>query len=446
MMKPAPDLLNWTYSPDMRVETRLHRLFDAYPPRLRGDLSRVQAMLARLGNPHRTLPPIFHAAGTNGKGSTLAFVQAILEAGGLSVHKFTSPHLVRFEERLVFNGQDVSPDRLLALIDAVDAACHGEEISFFEFFTILFFVEAAQRPADAVLLEVGLGGLFDSTNVIDSCAAAIITRLSYDHTHLLGLTLPEIAAQKAGIIKRGCPVVISPQPDAGAAAALQAAAEGLQAPVAAWSVTPSAAGFEYKSAQRRLWLPLPALPGAHQVVNAGTAIAAVEQTDFAHRLNEESVARAMRHVRWPGRWQRLTEGALAALLPPGWELWLDGAHNDSGAEALAAELAHRRDDKPLHILTAFKGKKNPDDFYGPLQGHAATVQVIAGALFSDMPSVPMVAPAALTAHLEKLGFKAALAPNLESAIQSLVFQFQAPQRILVTGSLYLVGHALKVNG
>lgn len=430
----------------MRVETRLQRLFGAYPPRLRGDLSHVRAMLARLGDPHHRLPPVFHAAGTNGKGSTLAFVQAILEAGGLSVHKFTSPHLVRFEERLVFNGRDVAPDRLLALIDVVDAVCQGEEISFFELFTILFFVEAAQRPADAVLLEVGLGGKLDSTNVIDTCAAAIITRLSYDHTHLLGLTLPEIAAQKAGIIKRGCPVVISPQPDHEAADVLLTTAGRLQAPVAEWSVTPSAAGFEYKSAQRRLWLPLPALPGAHQVVNAGAAIAAVEQTGFARRLIEETVAKAMRDVRWPGRWQRLTEGALAALLPPGWELWLDGAHNDSGAEALAAELAQRRDEKPLHILTAFKGRKNPDDFYGPLRGHAATAQVIAAALFSDMAGVSMAAPGVLTSHLEKLGFRAALAPNLESAIQSLVFQFQAPQRILVTGSLYLVGHALKVNG
>lgn len=445
-MKPALDLLNWTYSPDTRVEASLHRLFDAYPPRLRGDLSRVHAVLGKLGDPHKKLPPVFHAAGTNGKGSTLAFVQAILEAGGLSVHKFTSPHLVRFEERLVFNGQDITADRLLALIDVVDAACRGEEISFFEFFTILFFVEASQLKADAVLLEVGLGGLLDSTNVIDACAAAIITRLSYDHTHLLGMTLPEIAAQKAGIMKKGCPVVMSPQPDVAAAATLRAVADRLGAPVADWSVTPSAAGFEYKSAQRRLWLPLPGLPGAHQVINAATAIAAVEQTDFSHRLTEDSVAKAMRHVRWPGRWQRLTAGALASLLPPGWELWLDGAHNDSGAEALAAELAHRRDDKPLHILTAFKGKKNPDDFYHPLQGFAETVQVISSALFSDMPSVPMVDPQVLMTHLEKLGFKAALAPNLESAIQSLVFQFQAPQRILVTGSLYLVGHALKVNG
>jgi dihydrofolate synthase/folylpolyglutamate synthase len=441
-MKPASEF--WTYSPDSAVEAAVSKIYDSYPPLLRGTLDIMRGVLKKLGNPHLSLPPVFHVAGTNGKGSTLAFLQAIFEASGRSVHKFTSPHLIRFEERFVFNNGMVSESDLLSLIAEVDAAARGEAISFFEFFNILFFVAAARRPADAVLLETGLGGLLDSTNVVENTACVTLTRISRDHTHLLGNTLTDIAAQKAGIIKPGCRVVIAPQSEAAVTAVFEKAAAEKAATVAGWETAPTNGGFIYKSATNKFSLPSPALPGAHQVINAGTAIAAVEAVR-PEWLTTETLSLAMRDVRWPGRLQRLTEGKLAALLPEGWELWLDGAHNDSGAEVLAAELDRAFSDKPLHIITAFKGRKDPAEFYGPLKNRVKTVQVVAATLFSDMPSVPMLEAEDLCDRLDDMGFDARVTATLEDAVRYLTFPFTVPQRILVTGSLYLVGHALKVN-
>lgn len=443
-MKPAPD--SWIYSPDPSVDAAVSDIFARYPARLRSGLSPLLSVLRALGDPQLSLPPVIHAAGTNGKGSTLAFVQSILAAAGLRVHKFTSPHLVRIEERFVVNGEMMAATQLLPLIAEVDLAAKDSGISFFEFFTAVFFLAAARYPADAVLLETGLGGLMDSTNVVPSCAVAVITRLSLDHTHILGDTLTDIALQKAGIIKQGCPVVAAPQDTAAAEVIAQTAAR-LSAPLAAWRVTPAEKGFVYDSARHSFELPLPALSGAHQVLNAGAAIAALEQTVFDVLLSEEIVARGLQQVDWPGRWQRLKTGKLADLLPAGWELWLDGAHNDSGAEALAAELARRDDGRPLHLVTAFKGQKDPVAFYGPILPRMTSVRIVAGDFLSDMPGVPMVPPEKLAADLETLcRVPVRVVQNMADAVQSCVFSSTAPARILVTGSLYLVGHALKVNG
>lgn len=436
---------DWTYSPLPAVEQAINDIRRKYAPLRPAGLEFTRRMMARLGDPQLRLPPVFHVAGTNGKGSSLAFIQAIFEAGGLSVHKFISPHLVQFDERIVVAGKPIDSDLLLDLIDECDRATGGDIVSFFEFFTALAFLAFTRAKADATLLETGLGGIFDSTNVVEK-SVAMLTRISFDHMRLLGDTLPEIAVNKAGIIKKNCPVVIAPQHDAGVLDVFLGRAREMDAPASLggrdWKVTPVADGFRYEGKIFNGVLPLPRLVGAHQLVNAGTAIAALEQSAFKHLLTQDTLEKAMQRVEWQGRMQQLKKGHLADLLPEGWELWVDGAHNDSGAEVLAAQAKAWGAEKPLHIITGFKRKKEPDTFYRVLAGVPRTIQAVDAAI-----DAPMMSAAELCDYLSKTGFPSAKpAANLESAIKSLAFQFDTPQRIIITGSLYLVGHALKVNG
>jgi dihydrofolate synthase/folylpolyglutamate synthase len=431
MTKPASD--PWVYSSNPEVETKLQHIAATFPPMLPAGLQRIYPFLQSLGNPHLKLPPVFHVAGTNGKGSTLAFLQAIFEAGGKTVHKFTSPHLVEFRERIVLNGKMIEEDFLLTMIDECEKAAKGHQVSFFEFFTVLSFLAFSRYPADAVLLETGLGGLLDATNVIEKNAVTILTRISFDHTHILGPSLIQIAQQKAGIIKEGCPVIIAPQSDAGVMEVFIREAEKKNAPVVTLTAEEVDETFQYG-------LPLPSLAGRHQMINATTAIAAAEAARYHDLLKMNRLSRAMTSVDWPGRMQKLNGGKLAALLPEGWELWIDGAHNDSGAEVLLEHMQEWQDEKPVHILTAFKSRKDIAGFYKPLVGHARTVTVLA-----DDFGAPMMAPHDLVSSLSSLGFPVSLAENLERALGSLVFQFDQPQRILVTGSLYLVGRVLREN-
>lgn len=438
----------WNYSADPALEAMIARIRDAYPPHVPAGLDRFRRLLAALGDPQRSLPPVFHVAGTNGKGSTVALLQAMLEAGGKRVHRFISPHLVRFSERIVIGGREIPDDLLKSLILEVDAAAKGHEISFFEFFTALAFLAFARHPADAVLLEVGLGGLLDATNVIENPVCAVITRISYDHMRTLGDTLPAIAAQKAGIIKRGCPVAVAPQFDPAVlpvfdAAAAESGAACLLAGGRDWQVAPVQDGFRYTAGDVSIDLPFPALNGAHQILNAGVAITALRLSPFAALADAQTLGAAMRRVRWPGRLEHLQTGALAALLPPGWELWIDGAHNDSGADTLRAQIAAwaATDGKPLHLLTAFKARKAPDDFFRRLAGCFVSAQAVAFDI-----DAPMETPPSLAMLLEAEGYdKVSVSESLPEAIRALCFEYPAPARILVTGSLYLVGHALKLN-
>lgn len=439
----APLAHDWTFSPVPAVEQAVNEIRLKSPPMLPNGLDRPRQMLAKLGNPQLKMPPVFHVAGTNGKGSTLAFLQAMFEAGSLTVHKFISPHLVRFEERIVVAGRQIEPDHLLELIGEVKRAAGDDEISFFEFFTALAFLIYARTPADAVLLETGLGGNYDATNVIEK-SIALLTRISFDHTRLLGDTLPAIAGEKAGIIKRGCTAVIAPQaPEVNEVFLKKAAEMGAATFVAGrdWNTAAGEKTFTYEG-KNRFTLPLPKLLGGHQLLNAGTAIAGLEQSTFTQLLKQETLVRAMETVTWPGRFQRLERGYLADLLPKGWELWADGAHNDSGAEVLAAQAKAWGDEKPLHIITGFKKKKDTDGFYERLVGIPKSIQAVDARI--DAPLVP---PQELCDSLKAMGFADARpADNLESAIRSLALQFTTPQRIIITGSLYLVGHALKLNG
>lgn len=434
----------WTYSPVAELEGAIRDIRHRYPADYPAGLARMRSFLERLGNPHQKLPFVFHVAGTNGKGSTLAFLQAAFEAGGLAVHKYTSPHLVRFEERIVLAGKDIDPAGLLALIGECDRAAGAGGVSFFEFFTGLAFLAFSRTPAAAVLLETGLGGLHDATNVVAGPRLlSLLTRISFDHTHILGATLPEIAGQKAGIIKPGCAAIVAPQASAEVEGVFAREAQRLGAPLfrhgREWSVRPQAPGFEYQSAQLKLLLPGPALQGRHQVDNAGTALAALEQSPYAFLLGQQNLEKALAAVSWPARLQRLSGGALSSLLPAGWELWLDGAHNDSGAEVLAAQAALWGREKPLHLLTAMKKTKDISRFYQVLLPHLATVQTV------DVAHIeaPMIPAGVLCDQIRALGHPSVgTAANLESALRALTFQFSAPQRIIIAGSLYLAGHVL----
>ncbi len=437
-------LTEYTYSPNPAVENAITAVREKHEPMLPAGLSRFQNFLENLGNPHLHLQPVFHVAGTNGKGSSLAFIQAILESAGLTVHKFISPHLVRFEERIVIGGKEISDDLLLSLIDECEAAGGDEPVSFFEFFTALTFLAFQRHKADAVLLETGLGGTYDATNVVEK-SISLLTRISFDHMRLLGATLPLIAENKAGIIKQNCPVIVAPQTDNDVLKIFETRAAALHAPMflanREWSVEEDDKGFIYRARGMEFSLPLPRLLGSHQVVNAGTAIAAIAQSPFMTCLSEPVLTKAMNSVRWQGRLQRLESGALAKLLPSGWELWVDGAHNDSGAEVLMAQVKAWGADKPPHIITGYKRRKEPDNFYEKLAGIPVTIQAVDANI-----DAPMLSADELCNYLKGAGFADARpAPNLESAIRALTFQFKAPQRIIITGSLYLVGHALKIN-
>lgn len=440
----APAFKDWTFSPVPAVERAVAEIRRKHAPILPTGLERTYRFMRKLGDPHLRMPPVFHVAGTNGKGSSLAFLQAIFEAGGLSVHKFTSPHLVRFEERIVIGSRTIGSDLLLDLISECDRAAGDEIVSFFEFFTGLSFLAYSRFGAEAVLLETGLGGTYDSTNVVER-SIAMLTRISFDHMRLLGNSLAEIAQNKAGIVKKGCPVIIAPQSGEGVMDVFDARIRetGARPSVGGrdWNTRAEGAAFVYEGPFFRASLPAPRLLGGHQLINAGTAIAALEQSEFRHLLKQDVVAKAMRSVEWPGRMQRLEKGYLADLLPRGWELWVDGAHNDSGAEVIFQQAANWGKDMPLHVITGFKRKKEPDGFFQKLVGLPATIQAVDAQI-----DAPMVSADELCAYLRQIGFKNANpAPNLESAIRSLTFQFTAPQRIIITGSLYLVGLALKQN-
>ena len=435
---------DWTFSPLPAVEQAIQEIRRKSPPLMPAGLDRPRRFMEKLGSPHLHLPPVFHVAGTNGKGSTLAFLQAIFEAGGMTVHKFISPHLVRFEERIIVAGREIGNEALLDLIDECAGPAEEENVSFFEFFTGLAFLAYARTPADVTLLETGLGGTFDATNVVEK-SVALLTRISFDHMRILGDTLVEIAGNKAGIIKQGCPAVVAPQlPEV--TDVFLARAKEMGAPVSLagtdWQTEIFADAFRYRGKSIDVRLPLPRLIGKHQVINAGTAIAALEVSAFSHLLTPDILSRAMGSVTWPGRLQRLDHGNLAELLPKGWELWIDGAHNDSGADVIVEQAKAWGTEKPLHIITGFKRKKDTEGFYDRLAGIPKTITAV-DAKFD----APMLAPQELCDELKGMGFADTRpAENLESAIQSLTFQFTEPQRILITGSLYLVGHALKVNG
>ncbi|MGH7031726.1 MAG: bifunctional folylpolyglutamate synthase/dihydrofolate synthase, partial [Stellaceae bacterium] len=332
-------------------DTVLARLTRLHPKLIDLSLGRIEGLLAALGNPHEKLPPVIHVAGTNGKGSAIATMRACLEGGGYRVHAYISPHLVRFHERIRLAGELIDEDRLIELLEECERANGGAPITYFEITTAAAFLAFARTPADIVLLETGLGGRLDATNVIRCPAATAITPVSLDHQAFLGDTITAIAGEKAGILKPGSPAIIGPQPAQAAEVFATRAAE-LAVPLyrfgAEWRCEPDGGGMRYEGPRWRLDLPLPSLLGAHQIINAGTAIACLEQLTGLP-LSRDAIAAGLRRINWPARLQRLSRGALVEMLPEGWELWLDGGHNPGAGEVLAAVAASWRD-RALYLV------------------------------------------------------------------------------------------------
>lgn len=433
------------------LDAVLARLKTLHPLIIDLSLGRVERLLARLGNPQTRFAPVIHVAGTNGKGSTTAFLKAMLEAAGRRVHVYTSPHLVRFAERIAVPGADgiAGPidDRLLTeTLERVEAVNGGEPITFFEITMAAAFVAFSEIPADAVLLEVGLGGEFDSTNVIDQPALCVITPIAIDHADKLGGTLAAIARAKAGILKKAAPCVVAIQ-DPEPMRVIRARAEAVGAPLTVWGEDFDA--FEqrgrlvYQSEAELLDLPMPALLGRHQIVNAGTAIAAARRLPTSLGVSDSAIARGLLEVRWPGRMQRLEGGPLRARLAADAELWLDGGHNPHGGRAIAQTVADLEDraPKPLVLIVGMMGQKDVEGFLSPFRGLAQRVITVPVPGAHERPHEP----AALAQIALQLGFTVETATGVPAALDRLRATVTGPVRILICGSLYLAGHVLALQ-
>lgn len=414
----------------------LSRMMGLHPKVIDLTLDRVWRLLGALGNPQNDLPPVIHIAGTNGKGSTQSMIRAGLEGAGKSVHAYTSPHLARFHERIRLAGELISEDHLTEILDECYVQNGGENITYFEITTVAGLLAFARTPADYTLLEVGLGGRLDATNVIDKPAVSIITPISIDHEQFLGNTLTAIAGEKAGIIKRGVPVVVGPQQDE-AMEVIEATAAKLGAPVFAygqhWHVWEERGRLIYQDETGLLDLPLPALIGAHQVQNAGAAIAALRVLGFDDAACEAAVTKA----EWPARMQRLRRGPLVDAADRA-ELWLDGGHNPAAGDALAEALT-RLPERPLFMIC---GMLNTKDIGGYLRPLAASAQKLYAV---SIPGSEATLPAEATAAAARdAGMNAVQSDDVMTAITDIVAE-TPNARILICGSLYLAGEILKEN-
>ncbi|MFM2390680.1 MAG: hypothetical protein RLZZ437_2235 [Pseudomonadota bacterium] len=400
-------------------------------------LDRMHRLLARLGNPERKLPPVIHIAGTNGKGSTQAMIRAGLEAGGARVHAYTSPHLARFHERIRLAGDLISEPMLTALLDESAAANGADNITFFEITTAAAFLAFARTSADFTLLEVGLGGRLDATNVVDAPRLTIITPVSLDHQQYLGDTVGAIAGEKAGIIKRDVPVIVGPQTEEGLAA-IEAKAARMGAPVLAhgqhWHAFSERGRLIFQDENGLLDLPLPNLPGPHQIENAGAAIMALRHLGKDDAACEAAVTCAF----WPARMQRLRKGPLVDSAP-GVELWLDGGHNPAGGAAVAATLA-QMPERETHLICGMLNTKDVKGYMEPLAGQVSRLHAV------SIPGEKNTLPAEVTRDAAlSAGIDAVTAETVAGAL--LAIANHAPHaRVLICGSLYLAGHILRENG
>ncbi len=433
-----------------RTDVILQRLLKLHPKLIDLSLGRMERLLAALGDPQDRLPPVIHVAGTNGKGSTIAFMRAMAEAAGLSVHVYTSPHLVRFHERIVLGsaggGRPISEPHLAELLEECEAANAGRPITFFEITTAAALLAFSRRPADLCLLEVGLGGRLDATNVIGKPAVTAITPVALDHAEFLGDTLRQVAAEKAGILKPGVPAVLGPQED-GAFDVIFARAEAISAPVLAagrdWQAFEQHGRLVWQDETALLDLPLPSLPGRFQVDNAGTAIAALRAFGDP-RIDEAAMAAGLRRARWPGRLQFIPSGRLHRIAGIDDELWIDGGHNPHAGRALATALAEldETDDKPLVMIVGMLDTKAAEEWLGCFAGLAA--QIIAVTIPDQERALPAEDLAAMAC---RAGLAARTARSLEEAVRMAShFRPDEPLRIVIAGSLYLAGHALALNG
>ncbi len=430
------------------IDSIVARLNALHPKRIDLSLDRVQRLLAALGNPERKLPPVIHVAGTNGKGSTVAFLRAILEAAGQRAHVYTSPHLVRFNERFRLGdageGKLVSDDELQAALEECERANAGEPITVFEITTAAGLLLFSRHPADVLLMEVGLGGRLDATNVIDTPLATIVTPISIDHTDFLGDTLEKIAAEKAGIFKRGVPAIVAAQ-NREVLAVLERQAARLKAPMKIagedWTATEERGRLVYQDEAGLLDLPAPKLYGRHQFENAGLAIAALR---MVFKLPPAAFEAGMVKADWPARLQRLAQGRLVDLIPAGSELWLDGGHNPDGGRAVAAALAdlEERVSRPLVLIVGMLATKDCAGFLSNFTGLARRIIAV------PVPGADKAMnPEAVAEAARAIDLPAASRANLAEALEAVrKLDLDPPPRILITGSLYLAGDVLRENG
>jgi dihydrofolate synthase/folylpolyglutamate synthase len=422
----------------------LTRLLSLHPKIIDLSLDRMHSILAKLGHPERRLPPVIHVAGTNGKGSTVAYLRHIMEAAGLKVHTYTSPHLVKFHERIRVAGQLIAESDLTALLEECEAANGGEPITFFEITTAAAFLAYSRTPADYLILEVGLGGRLDATNVIGRPALSIITTIDYDHQQYLGDTLSLIAHEKAGILKRGCPAIVGNQPDE-ARAEIERVGERVRAPLAIsgqdWQVFEQHGRLVFQDEDGLLDLPMPQLKGRHQIDNAGNAVAAIRKLNDT-RISDRHIADGLKATTWPARMQRLGQGVLSALVPAESELWLDGGHNPSAGRVLAQAFSELNDrhSRPLVLVWGMLNTKDVGSFIGSFAGVASRVVAITIPDEENAVKAEVLAEAA-RAH----GLPAETATGIEAALKQAALSVPAP-RILICGSLYLAGRVLAAHG
>ncbi len=415
----------------------LTRMMALHPKIIDLTLDRVWRLLAALGHPERSLPPVVHIAGTNGKGSTLAMLRAGLEATGARVHAYTSPHLVRFHERIRLADSLIDEAALAAVLDECEAANGGAPITYFEITTCAALLAFARTPAEWTLLEVGLGGRLDATNVVETPALCVITPVSMDHQQYLGESLAEIAGEKAGILKRGVTCVVGPQQEP-ALAVIEARAARVGAPLLVhgqhWHAWEERGRLVFQDEHGLMDLPLPNLPGAHQIDNAGAALAALRALGQGAAAAEAAVTGA----EWPARMQRLRRGPLVDAAPAV-ELWLDGGHNPAAGAALAQTLA-RMPQRPVHLICGMLNTKDVAGFMRPLAGHVAALRAV------SVPGEAATLPAAATcAAARAAGIAAECAENVADALSAIAAQEPAA-RVVICGSLYLAGKVLAENG
>jgi dihydrofolate synthase / folylpolyglutamate synthase len=429
-------------TPLQHLLAELHTL---HPREIDLSLERLRYLLAKLGEPHLKLPPVFHVAGTNGKGSTVAFLRACMEAAGLRVHVYTSPHLVRFNERIRLAGSLIDDATLESTLRDVAAVNAGDPITVFEIITAAAFLAFARAPADACILEVGLGGRLDATNVVPNPAVCGIAQLGLDHQQYLGNSILDIASEKAGIAKRGAPMVLSRYPKTVTAriaeiAGLSGARLYLRG--TDWDVTQYQNALHYKDGKGRFDSVVPKLPGAHQIDNAGLALAMLRHQEVI-TLPDAALKAGIGWAHWPARLQRISEGALFRMLPKGAELWLDGGHNPLAGRVLADSFRHvNLGERPVYLVVGMLTTKDVEGFLKPFSGRATAVY---GVPIKDHPSYP---PATIKAAADSVGVPGLFADDVRDALKTIARTSDTarPPVVLICGSLYLAGSVLAQSG
>ena len=430
----------------MAIDRILERLLKLHPKLIDLSLSRLKKLLDSLGNPEENLPPIIHVAGTNGKGSTVATMAAIYRSAGYRVHIYTSPHLVRFTERIVISGSEISKNYLEELLIECEDANNGENITFFEITTAAAMLAFSRNPADLLLLEVGLGGRFDATNVIETPMLSVITPVSMDHQDFLGNTIDEIAFEKAGILKPSVPAIIGPQTNEALNVIKKRALElGSSAYIFGedWNISPANNQLMFKMGSKSSIVPRPNLLGDHQIQNAGCALASVKLLNGQFPVSPQEIDMGLVSINWPARLQKLKEGNLIENLLEDVEIWIDGGHNQDAAKAIASTLRDWRTASPeisIHMVFGALNNRCPQNFLQYFTNVIDTIRAV------DIPGETNALSALeIETAARECGLKAYPAKGISPAITDIISNSSGKRRILICGSLYLAGAVLREN-